>query len=421
MSTPADAAQTTARRGGGIMAVRIALFYGALFVVYGTHVPFTPLWLASRGLTAGEISIIMSAPLFLRVLVTPGLALWADRHQTHRLTMIALAWASAALVAMLTRASGFWPLLMLVTPFVVCNSSLMPLAETVAVRGVREAALDYGRIRLWGSLTFIGASFCGGFVMDAAGARIGIYLVALGCALTVWAAYLLPELPAAGAPSAVVREPLWHGKEPRLLLGSKSFAAFLVAAGGCQAAHATMLGYGTLVWQQHGLSSGAGGALWAIAVLAEVALFAWSGGLLARLGPANMLIASAVLSLVRWIMMAFDPPIALLVPLQVLHAVTYGGSHIGAIYFIAQAVPPRMQGSAQALYATIASGVAMGAATLLAGRLLTAHGSGAAYLAMAGLAGIALAGALILRGSWPGGALALPGGPDATPEPGIPA
>ena len=78
----------------------------------------------------------------------------------------------------------------------------------------------------------------------------------------------------------------------------------------------------------------------AIAVLAEVALFAGSGRLLARIGPANMLIAGAALSVLRWVLMAFDPPGALLVPLQVLHAVTYGGSHIGAIYFIAQAVPP---------------------------------------------------------------------------------
>lgn len=413
---------------------RVALFYGALFVIYGTHTPFTPLWLASRGLTASEISIIMSAPLFLRVFVTPALALAADRHQAHRTIMIVLAWIGLAVALALSQAAGFWMLLLLAVPLVICNSSLMPLAETVAVRGVREAGLDYGRTRLWGSLTFIAASFGGGLILDSLGAGAGIWLVAAGCATTVAAAHLLPRMPAAPTEVAA-REPLWHAKEPRQLLRSKVFLTFLIAAGGSQAAHATMLNYGTLIWQGQGLSAGTSGALWAIAVLAEVALFATSGKLLARFGAANMLIAGAGLSLLRWVLMALDPPLAMLVPLQVLHAVTYGGSHIGAIYFIAQAVPPSMQGSAQALYATIASGVAMGAATLFAGRLLAAHGSAVSYLAMGVLAAIALAGALHLRRIWPGEVLELGVGPEpasgapgtaartpgATAEPAIPA
>ncbi len=414
--TTAVAAAVTPRG----FAVRVAVFYGALFVIYGTHVPFTPLWLADRGLTAAQISIIMSAPLFLRVLVTPVLALAADRHQSHRAMMIALAWAGGAAVMALTQAAAFWPLLVLVTLLVICNSSLMPLAETIAVRGVRETGLDYGRVRLWGSLTFIAASFCGGLILDRLGAGAGIWLVAIGCILTVAAAHLLPRLPPAEV--APVRAPLWHAKEPRQLLASKPFLAFLVAAGGAQAAHATMLSYGTLIWQQQGLSTGVGGALWAVAVLAEVALFAFSGALLARIGAANMLIAAAAVSVLRWVLMAFDPPLVALVPLQVLHALTYGGSHIGAIYFIAQAVPPGIQGSAQALYATIASGIAMGAATLLSGALLAGQGSGAAYLAMGAVSAAALGGALMLKRQWPGGTLALErsaqaGAPAGAPEP----
>lgn len=420
--------------GGKSLGGRIAIFYAALFVIYGTHTPFTPLWLGWKGLSADEISIIMSAPLFLRVLVTPGLALWADRHQSHRSTMIALAWASSGIVLLLASAQGFWALLLLMILLVICNSSVMPLAETIAVRGVREAGLDYGRMRLWGSLSFIAASFSGGLILDRTGAGSGIWLVATGCALTVLAAHLLPKLPARVlAGRETMREPLWHAKQPRQLLANKTFLAFLVAAGGSQAAHAAMLNYGTLIWQQQGLTAGTSGALWAIAVLAEVALFAGSGKLLARYGAANILIAGAALSVLRWVLMAFNPPLALLVPLQVLHAVTYGGSHIGAIYFIAQAVPPAMQGTAQALYATIASGIAMGAATLFAGRLLAAYGSTASYAAMGAVALVALGAGVLLRRTWQGNMLPLSSGNTqgsdaepvmtgpATPEPGIPA
>lgn len=386
------------------LSVRISVFYGALFVILGTHVPFTPVWLASRGLSAGEISAVLAAPFFLRVLVTPTLALSADRTDRHRVYMIALAWIALSSALALSQTAGFWLAMLLVAPLVIANSSMMPLAETMAVRAVREAGLDYGRTRLWGSLTFIAASFLGGLLMDRLGAGVGVWLVAFGCVLTVAAAHFLPQLPRPKLAHAgtMARAPIWHVREPRQLLGSKIFAAFLVAAGGTQAAHATMLTYGTLIWQEHGLSAGIGGALWAVAVLAEVALFAVSAPLLARYGPAKFLIAGAGVSIARWLTMALDPPLALLVPLQVTHALTYAGTHIGAIYFIAQAVPPAMQGSAQALYATIASGVAMGLATLASGALLTGSGSALAYAAMAGISAIALAAALLLERHWQG-------------------
>ena len=39
---------------------------------------------------------------------------------------------------------------------------MMPLTETIAVAGVKADGLDYGRMRLWGSLAFIGVGFLGG-------------------------------------------------------------------------------------------------------------------------------------------------------------------------------------------------------------------------------------------------------------------
>ena len=62
-----------------VFGFKVALFYGAIFVIYGMHVPFTPVWLDWRGLSAAEISTVMAAPFFLRLFVTPAVALAADR------------------------------------------------------------------------------------------------------------------------------------------------------------------------------------------------------------------------------------------------------------------------------------------------------------------------------------------------------
>ena len=156
--------------------MRVALFYGALFVVYGMHVPYTPVWLNGRGLTAAEISTIMAGPFFLRLFISPGIAMAADRTGRHRLVLIGLSWASLAIVLVLSQAAGFWPILLLMVPLIVVFTTIMPLTETVAVSGVRHAGLDYGRMRLWGSLTFVAAIFAGGFAVARWGSDAGIWL-----------------------------------------------------------------------------------------------------------------------------------------------------------------------------------------------------------------------------------------------------
>ena len=102
--------------------------------------------------------------------------------------------------------------------------------------------------------------------------------------------------------------------------------------------------------------------------------------------------------------MAFELPLAALAPLQVLHAATYGASHLGAIHFIARAVPTEAAGTAQALYATVAAGVMMGAATMASGSLYAVFG-GRAYLAMAALGAVGLAASVVVIRRWDGGPL----------------
>lgn len=379
---------------------RVSLFYAALFVIYGMHVPYMPVWLDWRGLSAGQISAVMAAPFFLRLFVTPLVALLADRASSHRRWIYALSWIGLALAVLLSQAQSFWPILVLAVPLIICTATVMPLTETLAAEGVRTFGVDYGRIRLWGSLTFIGASFLGGKVIETAGRGQGVHLIIIGCALTVVAAWFLPPGEAVKS-NATGRGSVWRGEEPRALLKNPAFALFLLASGLVQASHATFMTFGTLIWQKQGLSGGWLGALWAIGVLTEVLLFAYSKTLFKFVGPVQLIAAGAAVAIIRWVVSAFDPPLAVLVPLTALHGVSYGATHIGAFHFMKCAVPRHASGSAQALYATVSAGVAMGAVTLLSGYVYVLYGS-SAYLAMAAVAAVALGAALRLARVWDG-------------------
>lgn len=379
---------------------RMGLFYAAIFTVYGTQMPYLPLWLDWRGLTAAEIATVSALPLFVRLIATPVVAFAADRSGNHRGAVILLAWGALAAALLLGQAQGFARILIATLLMGIAVATAMPLTETVAMAGVRAHGYDYGRMRLWGSLTFILASIGGGPIVDAFGPSAGLWLITAGIAATALAAHLLPR-PSADGAAGTSRRPL-RLADVGQLAASRAFLLFLVASTAVQAAHATFYTFGTLHWRALGISTWWIGALWGVGVLAEVAIFAWSAPIVRRLGAVPLLLAGAVAAIVRWIAMAFDPPLALLMPLQVLHGLTFGAAHLGAIHFMARAVPERQAGTAQALNATVSAGVGMAGAMLISGALYGTHG-GRTYLAMAVIAGLGLAAGLLLQRSWDGG------------------
>jgi PPP family 3-phenylpropionic acid transporter len=93
--------------------------------------------------------------------------------------------------------------------------------------------------------------------------------------------------------------------------------------------------------------------------------------------------------------MGFDPPLPALLPLQALHGLTFGATHLGAMHCIARTVGEALTGTAQALHAASTSGVFMAAAMLSAGALYAAHAA-RAYWAMAAIAGAGLLAGLLL-------------------------
>ena len=356
----------------------------------------------ARGLSPVEISTVTAAPLFVRVLFTPTVLLLADRLQNYRAVLIAMSWSVLALALGLSAVSGFWAILALGVAFLLALGTCSPLVDTFAVAGVRTAGLDYGRMRLWGSITFIAANFVGGVLIEALGGGFGIWLIAFAAVLAVVAAHMLPPPPGRTPTPAALSLANWRRSFPVRLLSSRLFLLFLVAIGCTHGAHATFYTFGALHWQAQGLSAAWVGVLWAIGVTAEVILFAFSAPVVRRFSAAQLIVAGAGGALVRWTAMAFDPPLALLVPLQTLHALTYSAAHLGAILFITRAVSPKGQGSAQAFYSVIAAGVILGIVGLISGALYESLG-GRVYLVPAAVSLVGLAAGLVLMKDWSGG------------------
>lgn len=382
-------------------AARLSLFYGAIFLLIGFHLPYFPVWLNARGLSPGEIGIILSAPLAVRVFFTPVIAFCADRIGNHRLMLILLAWGTFIGLLSLIPAQGFWVILGIAILAALFWTSIMPVTEAVAMDGVRSRGHDYGRIRLWGSLTFIAASFSGGIALQAYGAQSALWLMIASAASIILAAHLLPRPRGKGRLKAATSVPPIRVKNAVALIRSPLFLLFLLATGLVQSSHAVYYAFGTLHWQSLNISAGIIGALWAVGVIAEILLFMFSSRVVRSFGTVNLIGLAAIASVLRWTITAFSPPLWLLFPVQALHALTFGAAHLGAVHFISDAVPEKTSGTAQGLYAACSSGIAMGGAILASGPLYAALG-GYAYLVMAAMTVVSIGAVALLARKWRG-------------------
>jgi len=379
-----------AERKGGRFALRVSLLFAAIFLTVGIHLPYLPLWLDWVGVSAREIAIITAAPLLVRAMIGPAIAYAADHAGAHRRFLIALAWIGFAALLALAQANRFAAILPLSLLFSLAWTGVLPLTETIAMRGVKVLGLDYGQMRLWGSLSFIGASLFAGWTLAGLGPGCTLWLLGAAAALSAAAAHALPRCPPLVSGAA---RPLLASVAP--LLFARDFLLFLLASGCVQAAHAVLYAFSTLHWRALGLSTTRAGALWAVSIVSEVALFACARGIVRHIGAARLIVLGAAAAVIRWFAMGFDPPFLLLVALQGLHGLTFAATHLGAMHFIARTVRDALAATAQALYAAATSGIFMAAAILSAGPLYAAY-AGRAYWAMAAMAAVGLAAGLSL-------------------------
>jgi PPP family 3-phenylpropionic acid transporter len=187
---------------------------------------------------------------------------------------------------------------------------------------------------------------------------------------------------------------------PKNLLRDPVFVAVALAASLVQGSHALFYGFSVLQWRAAGLDGTIIGLLWGLGVLAEIVLFALSTRLPGTLAPTALLAIGGAGALIRWTVMAFDPPAAVLPLLQLLHAASFGAAHLGAMGFLARAVPRELAATAQGIIATI-SGVVSASALALSGLIYATAGS-LAYLVMAAMALIGFASALYANRRWRG-------------------
>jgi len=370
-----------------VTQVRLAAYYAAAFGANGVFLPFWPVWLTSRGLDAVDIGIIFACTSAARVLTVPLVAQIADRRGDRKPLIVAFATLSALLYLLYPVSTNFFILL---TVSILASTTWFagqPLGESLTVIAAKRDGFEYGRVRLWGSIAFIIVAIGAGHLLDGRDADVIYQIGLVAVVLMVAATITLPNPRVEVSTSSTF--PLFD------IVRRPSFLLFLAAAGCVQSSHGVYYAFSTLHWRSVGLDDTVIGLLWAEGVICEIVLFAFAVTVLRRVEPERLIMLGGLAGLIRWTVLANTEWLPALVVVQVLHAFTFGAAHLGAIHFIARAIPAQLSATAQSVYAAAVTGIASGGSMFVSGLLYGAVG-GQAYYAMAalGAAGAVCAAAL---------------------------
>ena len=383
-------------------ALRFVPFFIGINLIGGVHLVFFPAWLTSIGFGATAVGTLMASMNLLRVVSGPALGVAADAFAARRLAIVCL----MSLAAMSYAGYAAFTSIALVVLFSFTSSgafsAIGPLLEGITLKAAVQSGFDYGRVRLWGSMAFVAMNFIGGALIAAKGVAIFPWVLIVAGTLALAASFVLPpdREPRHEGQAAVVRTQAWA------LMRQPLFLLFVATAGIAQACHSFYYAFGTLNWRALGYSADLIGFLWALGVIAEIVLLAFSTRIVARIGPVRMLAIGAGCGLVRWTALALSPPLWLLIPVQCLHAGTFCAAHLGAMHFILRATPHHLVGTAQSVYGAVTIGIFFTVGQYASG-LLFASGGSLGYLAMTAMSAVALGLALLLGRLWNGGILAI--------------
>lgn len=365
--------------------LRMSLYYVAFFSVYGIAIPIWPRWL-EHYISVEYVGIVMGAAYWAKLIFVPLTSWIADVTGNRKNILIALALFVIAALILLPYMEG-WLLYALIWGAAgAALSSAVPLSDGLTLRAQQTIGIDFGKARLWGSLSFIAVSLLVGVAADQYGIDTIYVSMLLAAIFLLFVSLLLPG----------IQTKPEKGKAPFFRpLTLPNFPLFVVTVSLLLSTHAGLYGFSAIHWANLGYTNAEITLFWVIGVVAEIGMFAVSGRLIARFGATPMIAVAALGGVVRWLLLAVASSPILIGFAQTLHALTFALLYMSFIAYIGKRVPPAISASAQGLYDSLAMGVFFGVFTIAAGWLHQQNGS-YNFLFMSLLSAIGLLLALIL-------------------------
>jgi nucleoside transporter len=381
---------------------RLAVMMFLEYLIWGSWLPLLALYLGDvLHFTGGQIGWI-----FATQAVASLLGLFLGGHIADRVLpaekLLALSHVvGGAAMFLMGLQTSFWPFFLLMLIYQLAYVPTLSLTNTICLAHVADTRRDFGRLRLWGTIGWIAASWPFIFILagrtgaDLHAALASIFFVAgaASIALAVFSLSLPSTPPARIVSEAAPLKAIRLLAEPAMLV---LFIATLMDA----LVHQCYFQWTSPFLQAAGLAENWIMPAMSVGQIAEIASMAVLGAVLAKLGWRWTMTVGILAHAFRFFIFAIGDPLWLMVAVNVVHGVCYAFFFAAVYIYVDERSPRDARASAQGLFNLAILGVGPFAGSLLWGWLGDAVRTSANAVDFSRLflapAGLALAAAVIV-------------------------
>ena len=354
--------------------------YFLYFGVLGIFLPYFNLYCYHLGFSGLQIGVLSALRSMAMVLFPLFWGAVADRLDLRRPIYILCTMASTAIWVFYLFTAEFWPMLMITLFYGVFYTPIISFLEAFTMDVLGKEKKSYGRIRAWGSMSFIVMVLILGKIIDLYSVDIILKLILAGSILLAFVSVRIPNI------RPIKKDKLKPGASSLL---RRRVVIFLLSAFLMLVSHGAYYGFFSIHLENLGYDSTFIGICWALASTAEILVMLNSDRLFSRFSLENVLSFSFLIAAGRWLILFFARSPAVILGSQILHAATYGAFHMASILYMDRLAPPKAKTLGQAANNAISYGLGLMVGFFVNGYLYEKIGSFSLFIisAMIALAG----------------------------------
>lgn len=364
---------------------RPAVVYAALFFAIGTFAPYLSVFYRSVGLTLEGIGFVAALTGVVAVVAAPMWGAAVDRLRDARGPLLVAGLWGAAAAAWL--AVSREPVLVAVAAAILSagTAGMGSMLDSRTIEIMGSSRDRYGRARAWGSAGFVAGALVVGFVLQGTGPAGMFLLYAPAVAAAGIAAWLLLGQPVGRGVRSVS---IGMGRDLGGLARTPGLLLLFVGSVIVWTSFAAVTTFVSLQLVQLGAGTAVVGFVFTPGPLVEIPFMLAFPALARRVGAERLLVLGALAFAARAAGWALVSEPWLYVAIAPLSGVGYALFYVGTVTYIARAVPPSVQATAQGVF----SGTSMALGAILGAVL---GGQVAAVLTIPGMFAVAAASTLV--------------------------
>lgn len=333
------------------LSIKLNAVYLTMYGAQACYFPFLTIYLQDRKLSFTQIGIALAINSLVGVIAQPIWGYITDKHSDKKAVIALNMILSSVIILGLTVFKDFYIIAICLVIFICFQSSISSITDAFTYEIIEEnRKLQYGQIRLMGSVGYAVVALAVGAFIKYAGVDKSFYIYSILMILSIFIIWSIKSKSRHGGKMLNVSDILE-------LLKNKGFIVFLVSIIFINIATGANSSYISVLIQKTGGDVSRIGILWFIVAMSELPAFFFGNKLIKKYGVLNLYLISIFLYIIRFLLDSVAPSYSLVIAIQIMQGITFPLYTMASLQYVNDTVSPQMRTSAITLYAALGGGL----------------------------------------------------------------